>query len=219
MSPRPSTHRTALVDAMRQLALSKGFPATTVDEICERAGVTKGSFYHHFGAKDDLGLAALQAYFDDLVAAFTGGDWPQAEDPVTRLRQFVAHAADVCTGPVMANGCLMGSFTLDLAESSPQVRQHLSTMFGALRDLVAGLIADAAAHSGRQVDAPSLADHFIAVAEGSILLGKAHADPAIPRRGMEHLGAHLDLLLAAPTAGTVARTRIKASRSSSSRRH
>lgn len=200
MSPRPSTHRTALVDAMRQLALSKGFPATTVDEICERAGVTKGSFYHHFGAKDDLGLAALQAYFDDLVAAFSGGTWPQAEDPVVRLRQFVAHAADVCTGPVMANGCLMGSFTLDLAESSPEVRKHLSTMFGAFRDMVAGLITEAAEHSGRSLDAASLADHFVAIAEGSVLLAKAHADPAIPRRSVEHFGAYLELLLAAPAA-------------------
>ena len=46
--PRPASHRGALVAAMRRVALSKGFAATTVDEICERAGVTKGSFYHHF---------------------------------------------------------------------------------------------------------------------------------------------------------------------------
>jgi TetR/AcrR family transcriptional repressor of nem operon len=202
---------------MRHLALAKGFPATTVDEICARAGVTKGSFYHHFGAKDDLGLAALQAYFDDLVAAFTGGDWAQAEDPVVRLHQFVAHAADVCVGPVMVNGCLLGSFTLDLAESSPDVRKHLSTMFGALRDMVAGLITDAAAHRRRTVDATGLADHFLAVAEGSILLAKAHADPALPRHSVEHFGAYVDLLLD-PPAASGSGSKVKASRPSGSRR-
>lgn len=210
MNPgRPPTHRTALLSAMRQLAVSKGFPATTVDEICERAGVAKGSFYYHFSGKDDLGLAALQAYFDDLAAAFSGGDWMNAADPVVRLRQFIAHAADVCTGPVLTDGCLLGSFTLDMAESSPEVRQLLSTMFGALRDMVAGLVAEAAQHRGRTIDAARAGDQFLAIVEGSIVLAKAHQDPAIPRRGIEMLGEHLDLLLEVREPPVPARARRK----------
>ena len=57
---RPRSHRTALIDATRRLALLKGFPASTVDEICELAGVTKGSFYHHFESKEALGNAVYR---------------------------------------------------------------------------------------------------------------------------------------------------------------
>jgi len=198
MAPARGTHRTALIAAMRQLSLSQGFPATTVDQVCERAGVTKGSFYHHFSGKDDLGLAALQAYFDDLAGAFSTGTWMNAEDPVVRLRQFVAHAADVTSGPLMAHGCLMGSFSLDLAEGSPDVRKRLSAMFGGLRDVVAGLIAEAAEYRGRSLDPARLAEQFLAVVEGSIVLAKANADRATPRRGLEMYGEYLDLLLEAP---------------------
>ena len=180
---------------MRRVALSKGFAATTVDEICERAGVTKGSFYHHFESKDDLGVAALESYFADVVAAFGEGPWRSVEDPVGRLQAFVAHAGDVCTGPVMVYGCLIGSFALDLAESSPDLRQRLSVMFAALRDFVAGLVADAARHRGRDIDAEGFGDQFLAIVEGSIVLAKAHADPSVPRRGLALLGGHLDLLL------------------------
>ena len=193
---RSPSHRTALVDAMRRVALAKGFPATTVDEVCELAGVTKGSFYHHFSGKDDLGAAALESYFDDVVAAFTAGEWSTVEDPVRRLQAFMAHAGDVCTGPVMVYGCLIGTFTLDMAESSPELRLRLSAMLAALRDVVAGLVADAAEHQGREVDAGQLGDQFLAVLEGSIVLAKAHADPAAPRRAVALLGQHLDLLLA-----------------------
>jgi TetR/AcrR family transcriptional regulator, transcriptional repressor for nem operon len=193
--PRPSSHRDSLIDAMRRLALSKGFPGTTVDEICEMAGVTKGSFYHHFDSKDDLGTAALEAYFADVVAAFGGGPWVHVTDPVMRLRAFMANAIEVCTGPVMTYGCLIGSYALDLAESSPQLRGRLSEMFGALRDVVAGLITEAAQHQGRKVDAQAFGDQFLAVLEGSIVLAKAHADPSVPRRGLALLGEHLDLLL------------------------
>jgi TetR/AcrR family transcriptional repressor of nem operon len=180
---------------MRRVALAKGFPAATVDEICESAGVTKGSFYHHFKGKDDLGVAALESYFDDVVAAFTSGGWADVEDPVARLQSFIAHSADVCTGPVMRYGCLIGSLSLDMAETSPELRERLSTMFAALRDVVAGLVTEAADSRGRTVDADRFGDQFLAIIEGSIVLAKAHTDPAIPRRGLELLGDHLDLLL------------------------
>ena len=207
MSPARGTHRTALIDAMRQLSLSQGFPATTVDQVCDRAGVTKGSFYHHFSGKDDLGLAALQAYFDDLATALSTGSWSKAEDPVVRLRQFVAHAADVTSGPLMAHGCLMGSFALDLAEGSPEVRMRLSAMFGGMQEIVAGLIAEAAASRERTLDAQRLAEQFLAVVEGSIVLAKANADRATPRRGLEMFGEYLDLLLETPAAAPKAKRR------------
>ncbi len=190
------TSRDDLLDAMRRLALAKGFPATSVDEICERAGVSKGSFYHHFSSKNELGVAALEAYFGDVVAAFTQGPWTEVEDPVVRLAAFMSHAGEVCVGPVMANGCLIGSFALDLAESWPEVRASLSTMFAAVRDFVAGVVAAAADHRGRAIDSAAFGDQFITVIEGSIVLAKARADPTVPQRQMALLGQHLELLLA-----------------------
>lgn len=182
---------------MRRIALSKGFPAATVDEVCEMAGVTKGSFYHHFASKDELGLAAVESYFDDVVATFGSGDWTGVDDPVARLRAFIAHAADVCIGPVMVYGCLIGSMTLDMAESAPELRERLSQMFAALRDVVAGLVAGAAVATDRaaEVDPAQFGDQFLAILEGSIILAKAHGDTMVPRRGLVLLGDHLDLLL------------------------
>src|SRR5882724_6164022 len=98
---------------MRNLTQGKGFTATTVDEVCERAGVTKGSFYHHFASKDELGVAALEAYYDDVVAALQAGQWSNRAGHVARLQAFVTHAGKVCTGPVMQGGCLLGAFALE----------------------------------------------------------------------------------------------------------
>lgn len=192
---RAPSHRTLLIDAMRSLALAKGLPATSVEEVCERAGVTKGSFYHHFSSKEDLGVAALQAYYDDVATALRGGEWAAVADPHDRLGAFVAHAVEVCSGPLMANGCLLGNFSLDIAESSPEIRRLISTMFLDLREVVAGLIAEAAAQQGIEVDARDLGDQFLAVLEGSNVLAKAHADRAARRRGIQFFGEHLALLL------------------------
>jgi TetR/AcrR family transcriptional repressor of nem operon len=192
---RPPSHRILLVDAMRELTQGQGFAATTVDEVCERAGVTKGSFYHHFGSKDELGLAALQSYFDDVRSAFKAGEWSTRPDPVAQLHAFVAHAAQVCTGPVMEGGCLLGAFALEQAGRVPATRELLSGMFGELRCVVAGLILAASEQAGRPADGGALADEFLAIVEGSVVLAKAHADPDLPQRLLRCFDEHLGLLL------------------------
>ena len=50
--------KTKLLEAALQVIRTKGYAATTVDDICEQAGVTKGSFFHHFKSKDELALSA-----------------------------------------------------------------------------------------------------------------------------------------------------------------
>ena len=53
---QPETTRRRLIDAALALMTKRGFNATTVDEICTEAGVTKGGFFHHFMNKDDITL-------------------------------------------------------------------------------------------------------------------------------------------------------------------
>ena len=50
--------KTKLLDAALKVIRAKGYAAATVEDICSEAGVTKGSFFHHFKTKDDLALSA-----------------------------------------------------------------------------------------------------------------------------------------------------------------
>ena len=54
--------RRKLIEATTSLMLRQGFNATTLDEICAEAGVTKGSFFYHFENKDDIGQAVVKAW-------------------------------------------------------------------------------------------------------------------------------------------------------------
>ena len=180
---------------MRSLTLTKGFPATTVDEVCAKAEVSKGSFYHHFATKDDIGYAALDSYFDELISALTTGPADGIDDPVEKLRAFLTHAGIVCSGPLLTNGCMLGSFALDLAESHPGVQSKLSEQFSELASLVAQMICDASTAAGTDLPAAQLAHQFLAVIEGSIVLAKAHADPQMLSSGVALFADHIDLLL------------------------
>ena len=64
MAQRPaSTTRQRVLDAAVELFAAQGYSATSVAQVIERAGLTKGGFYHHFASKDEL----LFEVYGDLI--------------------------------------------------------------------------------------------------------------------------------------------------------
>ena len=61
--PRVSDAKEKLTDAALGLIWTSGYGATSVDDICAKANVKKGSFYHFFKSKADLEVAALEAHW------------------------------------------------------------------------------------------------------------------------------------------------------------
>ena len=70
-----------LYDAALGLILSKGFVGTSVDDICREAKVTKGSFFHYFRSKDELGAELLRKYCENGREKFKNGCCSEEKDP------------------------------------------------------------------------------------------------------------------------------------------
>jgi AcrR family transcriptional regulator len=62
--------RTRILDAAAERFARSGYDATGVAEICQRAGVTKGAFYHHFPSKQDVFLELLNRWLEGLDTQF-----------------------------------------------------------------------------------------------------------------------------------------------------
>src|SRR5919109_564238 len=90
--------KTKLLDAGQRLMLGRGFTATSVDQICTEAGVTKGGFFHHFRSKEDFAEAALEHYWATTQRMLQAAPFSELADPLERLHGyrdlFVAIAAD-----------------------------------------------------------------------------------------------------------------------------
>ncbi len=159
------------------LTLERGFSATRVDEVCAAAGVTKGSFYHHFESKDALAHALIDHYFDGIVAALAGGTWASIEQPSARALAFVDHVIDGVRGGLLRQGCLLCSFALDLSETHPELRVEVDRRFDRLTEFLYPTLDEAlAAETRPDVSAAGLARQFVAVLQGGIVLAKAHND-------------------------------------------
>jgi AcrR family transcriptional regulator len=102
VNSRRATHaadtRRALVTSARRLFGQRGYTATSLDDICDRAGVTKGALYHHFRNKEDLFVEALEQVEEDLVRAGAANVQPTL-DLWDGLRAASRGFLDACSRP------------------------------------------------------------------------------------------------------------------------
>jgi TetR/AcrR family transcriptional regulator, transcriptional repressor for nem operon len=172
-----------ILTAAKELFLSRGYGATTVDAICERAKLTKGSVYYFFDSKEDLGLAVLDWSLRRSAQMLASGPYARVVDPVEKAFAFLKHL-EKCSPELWNGGCLLGSFAMELADTNSRMQQAVAGMFQTLADTIAKLLQPIAAQcAGKQAPSASeLADTLLGSIEGSIILAKAYRDPTrIPK--------------------------------------
>jgi TetR/AcrR family transcriptional repressor of nem operon len=185
-----------LLDAAQRLMLAKGFVAATVNEICEAAGVTKGSFFHYFESKEDLASAALDRFVAAKAAGFQQAPFVKKHDPLERVYGLVDFVVEMSKSAQPVQGCLLGNFAQELSDTHPNIRKQCAQHFaqwadGFKRDLdqAKSLHAPKAAF-----DTQSLAEHFIAVLEGALILAKARQDRRVIGEHLRHFKQYLTSL-------------------------
>jgi len=184
-----------LLGAAQELMLAKGFAATTLDEICEAAKLTKGSFFHYFESKDDLGRQLLERFCADgqkLHQGFCGTE----TDPLKRVYHYLDSAAKMATDPSMSKGCLLGMFAQELCDLNPDIRERCEQGFENWATMFGEELAKAKAKYApkKSFDPQELAEHLIAVMEGSMILGKAKHDMRVMAKHLRHFKAYVKSL-------------------------
>ena len=188
--------RTKLLDAARDVIRAKGYSATTVDDICAHAQMSKGSFFHHFASKEQLAIAAAEQFGAMATSLFAAAAYSSLPDPRDRLLAYVDFRASLLEGEVAQVTCLLGTMVQEVYITHPQIRAACST---ALSNHVTELELDIEA--AKQLYVPNAAwtahsvGHFIvAVLQGSFILVKAQQDVKAARESLHHLRSYLSSL-------------------------
>jgi len=118
--------KTKLLDAALQVIRAKGYAATTVEDICSQAGVTKGSFFHHFKSKDDLALSATAHWEAMTEGFFSAAPYHEPSDPLDRYKLIeygFGDRAGVVEFVPAANGVTV-RVTFDAETTHPEEQQR-----------------------------------------------------------------------------------------------
>lgn len=188
--------RTRLLDAALHVMRLKGFAATTVDDICRAAKLTKGSFFHHFASKEALGIAAAGHFASMAAGLFAAAPFAKLEDPVDRLLGYVDFRAAILAGPTCEFSCLLGTFVQELYETHPAIRAACeSHLDGHIAALTKDVAAAKARHApGAPWSPEGVATHMQAVLQGALILAKAKGGPAVAVESLGHLRRYLSML-------------------------
>jgi TetR/AcrR family transcriptional regulator, transcriptional repressor for nem operon len=121
LSPAPARQRLLAAAIMR--IRRNGYAATSVDDLCKAAGVTKGAFFHHFASKDRLAVAAADHFTSIAAAWFEKAPFLHLEDPADRLLGYVDFRLQRLTDDISTCSCLLGALVQEAYESSPDIRE------------------------------------------------------------------------------------------------
>jgi TetR/AcrR family transcriptional regulator, transcriptional repressor for nem operon len=193
--------RARLIAVARSLVRHKGFAATSVDELCAAAGVTKGAFFHHFPSKEALGVALIDDWTVTTGAMFAAHPYNSLPDPLDRVFGYLELRRQLLGQPIADFACVAGTTVQEAFETSPLMRTAAGrSIASGLGHVVAHLEAALIAHPVPGVTAESLAGQFQVAVQGGIILAKAANDPAAARDAFDHLERYLRLLFQRPAA-------------------
>jgi len=204
--PKAQVAKEKLLNAALSLIRERGFSGMTVDDVCARAGVTKGAFFHYFKSKDQLGVAAAEQWSAVTSALFERAPYHEPQDPLERVLAYIQFRRELLRGDIPEFSCVVGTMVQDTYGQYPEIREACAaSIFGHAGTLVDD-IAQAMTDHGvvRDWTAESLAAHTQAVLQGAFVLAKAKNDVGVAIESVDHLRRYVELLFASSASGTPA---------------
>jgi TetR/AcrR family transcriptional repressor of nem operon len=179
---------------------AKGYSATRVEDICEAAALTKGSFFHHFDSKEALALAAADYWIEQTGAMFAAAPYHTSSDPVERLLAYVDFRKALLTGELPEFTCLVGTMVQEVYDTHPALREACNRSIGGHAATLVPDIEEAMRLRGIKADwtAESLALYTQATLQGAFILAKAQHGAAVAGGCIDHLRRYIELLFNQP---------------------
>ena len=200
--PRDATKtRTRILDAAQGQVLRRGFAGTSVDDIQQAAGISRGTFFYHFRTKDDLARALIERYAEadrQLVDGTMERAEKLATDPLQQALVFLALHEELFEemAPDEA-GCLFASYSYEAGLFDRETHELIVESIEHWRRALGGKLEEAMGrHATRleEVDPYFLADMAYGVLQGAFILRRSMDDPHLMTRHIRGFRRYLELL-------------------------
>jgi len=200
VTTRANSSRERILGTAEAIILERGFAGTTIDDIIDKAAITKGGFFYHFDGKKQLARALVERYieldskvFDELN---TRAD-SLSEDPLQRCLIFLNLFAEMVAGMTQVHpGCLVAAFTYETQQFDDEIREMMK---GGMLDWRAMILTRLEQIVEKyppttEVSLEALADMFSSTLEGGIILARIYGNNQALVEQVHAYRTHLRLL-------------------------
>ena len=199
---RTSDAKDRLMTAAIDLIWQESYGAVTIDDICKKADVRKGSFYYFFPGKAELAVAAIQRIWETEMKPFLDKHLSPDKEPAQRFKDYfdavVSHNIMLWERHGKVLGCPMCSVGTEVCTSEVDVSQAVREIFVRKRRYYESAIRDAiAAGAMEPCDPADMATALFGMLNGLVTQARIMNDLALLKK-LPQLG--LDLLKLKATA-------------------
>lgn len=163
--------RKKLLEVGVSMFLDQGYHGTGIQEVVNKAGIPKGSFYNYFKSKEDFGSKTV-IHFSDQFKEFLNIILKDSEkDAYRAINRFFNDFIETFEAKNSKEGCLIGNFAAEISDTSELNRETMAKCMNEWKDIL-GVIISRAQDQGKirdDIKALELADFLLNSIEGSVL--------------------------------------------------
>lgn len=192
--------RDKILAESRDLVLKNGFSGTSIDNILEKTGITKGAFFYHFKTKNILAKALIEEFAREDISYMNEAlekTEPLKGDALNRLLQFVQEFIDMFEDlSEPPPGCLYASYLSESDRFDDEIKEFISSTFLLWRNTFELLLHNVLEENETkiEVDIASLADMLVVIFEGSYVVSKAVNEADLTAKQLIHLKNYFEIL-------------------------
>lgn len=166
--------REALLRAGVELFLEGGYDFVGTSAILDRAGVPRGSFYHHFEDKLHFAIETAQFYYEQHLPMLDRMLTDDSTAPLVRMRAYFVALRNHYRDRKWTGGCLLGMLSQELPDREGKARAVLGTLFSRWRHRLVDCLREAQTQGQLAADADldELSSFLIEGWEGALLMMK-----------------------------------------------
>jgi AcrR family transcriptional regulator len=187
--------RERILEAARYLFWEKGYAATGMAEILDRANANAGSFYHFFPGKEALLLAVLETYLDGLEPAILRPAFARRRDPIERIFAILEGYREKLIATGCRYGCPLGRLALEIEAENLPAHELIARNFGAWVTAVRGCLEAARDRFPPRTDLDALAAFVLTTMEGGVVQARSYRTLEPFDQSMAQLRRYFALLL------------------------
>jgi TetR/AcrR family transcriptional regulator, transcriptional repressor for nem operon len=182
MTTRANSSRERILSTAEAMILENGFAGTTIDDIIEKAAITKGGFFYHFDGKRQLAKALVERYIamdSDVFLQLSARADTLSEDPLQRTLIFLNLVTEMVAGMTQVHpGCVIAAFTYETQQCDDEIRGMMEAGMLEWRAMIADRLREIMMKYPPRTDVSvdALADMFSSTLEGGIILARVYSD-------------------------------------------
>lgn len=168
-----------LLEAGAEMVLEQGYHALGIQGLLEATDIPKGSFYHHFGSKEDFVLSVIDLYMDQVHEVLDECVEDQSRPPLERARGFFETTRKKYREEGYL-GCLLGGLGQELSGASEVFQKRIEECLAEISAGIASCLEQARDRGDlpADTDVERLADLLVNCWEGAALRSRLLRSPA-----------------------------------------